>query len=91
MCPWINVNCGSAGTTCDTRRERAKSRRSSTIPGPTGYRRPLARTRRHFGEYGVQDATLALEDIAVLEISDVITRDKQMRAACEQLGMLVGP
>lgn len=79
--------------------------------------------RRHFGEDGVHDATSALEDIAILDISDVIlrnaadipyqylrsmdaihvasaftvradlvlTRDKQMRAACEELGMRVGP
>ena len=79
--------------------------------------------RRYFGQGGLNDARVALQDIAILEISKVVLRsaadiparylrsmgaihvasaftiradlvltsDRQMRAACAELGMLVGP
>ena len=79
--------------------------------------------RRYFGEGGLDDARVALEDIAILDMSTVVLRsaadiparylrsidaihvasaftiradlvltsDRQMRAACAELGLLVGP
>ncbi len=78
--------------------------------------------QRHFGDEGLEDARAALEDIAIMAVSDailrnaadiphrhlrsadaihvasaftlradlVLTKDRQMRAACAELGIPVG-
>ena len=53
--------------------------------------------RRYFGEGGLDDARVALEDIAIhvasaftIRADLVLTSDRQMRAACAELGLLVG-